>query len=195
MITPSLIDILKVPTEIKPEFAPAFFDEVLEIPPIVGHIEALKPKKEHFAPKPTEEIKTEIKPEKSSFSENLNTANGIIAIYDIFQTLTFPYGYKKSMFKKGEWKKIQELRIRMRQNTETILNEKDLVLMDKLDTFNDLRENVPFTEKEIAAISVPLAKVLGKYNLKLGAEMILFSSLVMIALPRIMPFFSPLEDL
>ncbi len=207
MKTPSLIDILSENTTIREENANTFIDEVLEENPIINDEFAVPqpqktvkeeiplPKEEHFsAPAPEPALHTpKVEKPRLSASEYKESALTVIAIYDIFQTFTFPLGYKRAIFSKDEMKAIRDLKVRMRQDTSTTISEEEQILLDKLATFNDLRDNVPFTEDEITAISEPLAKVFAKHNIQLGPELLLISALGMTALPRIMPFFTGLE--
>lgn len=203
MKTPNLIDILSQPTERKPEKNAPFIEDVAETPDNdileapQRTVENPFPNENDFAPEPPrpEPIPPKVEKPRLPFSENLKTAEMIIGSYNVFQILTFPYFYKKAIFDKSEFKQIIDLKTKMRQDTNITLSEKETILMDKFATFSELRDNVPFTEIETEAIKTPLAKVLGKYNVQLGPEVMLISALGMVALPRIMPFFSKLEKL
>ena len=66
-------------------------------------------------------------------------------------------------------------------------------MLDKYDTFLQLKDSVPFTDMESKALIDPLAKILKKYNMSLGPEIMLFTALATVSVPRFLPLFTPLE--
>lgn len=195
MITPQvnnidLIDILKEPTEFKPE---TNLDD-FELP----KDDTIKANPDDFDIKeePLQNIKEEVPSGKPRLSENeyAEQAEMTIALFDGLQTLTLPWLYQKSLFTKEERKKLKELSDKLKKDVVE-LTEEDIKLREKYHTYKELSDNVPYTEKEVELLKGPLAKVFSKYNVQLGPEFILFSALAYVSVPRYLPLFSKLENL
>ncbi len=202
MKTPSLIDILKEPTEQK--IIGAVFDAVQEERP-EPNLDDFAQETQEDAPQETQEdapqkTPTEAPPQEPikkeiTLEDATNTASMVVASYDALQTLTFPFLYQRALFTKEERQTLKNIKVKMRQSGVASLDEHEQILFDKYTTYSDIKDSVSFTEDETQLIIQPLAEVFKKYNISLGPEMLLLGALATVSLPRFLPFFTPLEKL
>lgn len=200
METPDLFNILAQPTERKPENN-EFETEATQ---------KSSPNPDDFEPAP----EPEPEPKKGAFDEFIQKkepeqisskpiltdeeynykAKQMIATVDAIQSITLPFLYQKSLFKKKELEQLKSLKVKLKESGETSLNEKELELLDKYETFKELKQNVPFKEEEIEFLNTPLGAIFKKYNFQPSEEIMFLGVASAVIFPRYMPFISILED-
>ncbi|MBW6482835.1 MAG: hypothetical protein K0B10_07220 [Vicingaceae bacterium] len=185
MNIPNLIDVLKAETEQKQKpteentqqqsATPPNFDDFLDEPePEPEKVEPPKP--------------------KLSLSDHNKSAEMFIMTVDGLQTISLPWLYQKTLFKKSELEELKAIKLALKEKTETSLTQKQLVLLDKYSTYEELKEGVSFSKDEIELLKGPLGKVFEKYDVDLGPEILLFGAVAAVMLPRYIPFLSNLEE-
>ena len=193
MKTPDLIDILKEPTEKKSIFTEPDPDDFLqpEESDESGSFDFFSTDSGADEEEPTDN-KTE---EKTFLSDDeyRDNATMVVGTIDALQTLSLPFLYQRSMFTRDERLRLKQIKKMQQSDEELILTEDDQVLLDKYDTFLQLKDSVPFTDMESKMLIDPLAKIFKKYNMSLGPEIMLFTALATVSVPRFLPLFTPLE--
>lgn len=195
MKTPDLIDILNEPTESKSIFTEPDPDDFLT-PEDTEDSHSFDMFSTDTGADDEEPV-TEKNEEKTFLSDDecRENASMIVGTIDALQTLTLPFLYQRSMFTREERLRLKKIQKMQQSDDEIVLNEDDQSLLDKYDTFLQLKDSVPFTDMESKALIEPLAKILKKYNMSLGPEIMLFTALATVSIPRFLPLFSPLERL
>ena len=195
MKTPDLIDILKEPTESKSIFTEPDPDDFLtsEDTEDSHSFDMFST----YTGADDEDPLPEKNEEKTFLSDDeyRENASMIVGTIDALQTLTLPFLYQRSMFTREERLRLKEIKKMQQSDEELFLTEDDQVLLDKYDTFLQLKDSVPFTDMESKMLIDPLAKIFKKYNMSLGPEIMLFTALATVSIPRFLPLFSPLERL
>jgi len=208
MNTPNLVDILKQKTEPKT-------NHKVDLTDFAQQESGPTPNNDDFEEKPpVEEEKvnteentqaefTEKEPQlqksskpRVSEEEYRNSAKMCIALVDGLQVISLPWLYQKSMFTKEELKNLKEINKRKKaagSSGEETYTDADLVLLDKYSTFEELKENIPFTENEIELVENPLTQIFSKYNLQPGPEFALISAAFVVLAPRFLPLLTGLE--
>ena len=195
MKTPDLIDILNEPTESKSIFKEPDPDDFLthEEPDETGSFDIFS----SVTGADDEEPAPEKNEEKTFLSDDeyRDNASMIVGTIDALQTLSLPFLYQRSMFTREERLRLKDIKKMQQSDDELVLTEDDQSLLDKYDTFLQLKDSVPFTDMESKALIDTLAKILKKYNMSLGPEIMLFTALATVSVPRFLPLFTPLERL
>lgn len=190
----NILSILSAPTVMQKETVEAEFVEEIEKPGLnLNDFDQFRQNKEEERIK--EESQPEPEPEKEEppIMSYHDQAGLLIAFVDGTMQLSLPYLYQRSIFNKGEIKKLKELKKSLKEKKETSLDSVELELMDKYNDYIDLKNNVEFSEKEVGYLHEPIEKTLEKYKVKLGPEIMLAGALMMVLTPRIMPLFAKLD--
>ncbi len=193
MKIPDLIDILQEPTETKSilqKTNPLDFltEENTKVTENTDFLNVEDP-----GEKEDENIVEEKQPvTEEDYKQN---ATMIVGTIDLLQTLSLPFLYQRSMFTKEERLRLKVLKKSQTDQGETTYSEDDLILLDKYNTFLELKENISFSEMESNALIDPLSTIMQKYKLSLGPEIMLFTALATVTLPRFLPILTPLEKL
>ena len=193
MKTPDLIDILKEPTEKKSIFTEPDPDDFIQPEEPEGNsafdiFSSDAGADDEYTPEEPTEQKTFL-----SDDEYRDNASMVLGTIDALQTLTLPFLYQRSMFTRDERLRLKQIKKMQQSEEELILTEEDQILLDKYDTFLQLKDSVPFTDMESKMLIDPLAKIFKKYNMSLGPEIMLFTALATVSVPRFLPLFTPLE--
>jgi len=193
MKTPDLIDILKEPTEKKSIFTEPDPDDFLQPEKTEenGSFDFFTADSTSDDEKPSPDKKEE----KTFLSDDeyRDNASMVVGTIDALQTLTLPFLYQRAMFTRDERLRLKQIKQMQQSDEELILTEEDQILLDKYDTFLQLKDSVPFTDMESKMLIDPLAKIFKKYNMSLGPEIMLFTALATVSVPRFLPLFTPLE--
>jgi hypothetical protein len=131
-----------------------------------------------------------------SFSNAEEQAALIIDFIDGIDTLTLPSLYRKSIFDPGEIEKIKPLKAKVAEaeTDKTITFTYDeLDLWDRRTDYNDLVDEIPFSEGEIKTLKGPLARLIQKKNWELSAETALIGAALIVMTPRLLPLFNRIE--
>jgi hypothetical protein len=120
----------------------------------------------------------------------------IIDFVDGIDTLTLPSLYRKSIFDPGEIEKIKPLKSKMAaaetdKNITFTFEEMDL--WDRRNDYNDLVDEIPFSEAEIKTLKGPLARLIQKKNWEINAETALIGAALIVMTPRLLPLFNRIE--
>jgi hypothetical protein len=156
-------------------------------------------KKEEKPPNQEAELKApDINPPKKSISlsDAEDQAALIIDFVDGIDTLTLPSLYRKSIFDPGEIEKIKPLKSKMAaaetdKNITFTFEEMDL--WDRRNDYNDLVDEIPFSEAEIKTLKGPLARLIQKKNWEINAETALIGAALIVMTPRLLPLFNRIE--
>jgi hypothetical protein len=156
-------------------------------------------KKEEKQPDQEAELKApDINPPKKSISlsDAEDQAALIIDFVDGIDTLTLPSLYRKSIFDPGEIEKIKPLKAKMSaaetdKNITFTFEEMDL--WDRRNDYNDLVDEIPFSEAEIKTLKGPLARLIQKKNWEINAETALIGAALIVMTPRLLPLFNRIE--
>lgn len=191
MKTPDLIDILKEPTEKKSIFTQPDPDDFLQ----PDESDTNNESNFFSSANQTPEEKEPAEKEKTFLTDDeyRDNASMVVGTIDALQTLTLPFLYQRAMFTREERMRLKQIKQMQQSDEELVLTEEDQVLLDKYDTFLQLKDSVPFTDMESKMLIDPLAKIFKKYNMSLGPEIMLFTALATVSVPRFLPLFTPLE--
>jgi hypothetical protein len=204
MITPNLDDILNAEnTETKPELKGAINSDFL--PPDSSFYSEAQPEQSSnpeinhsdFETPPIAEPLPPVAVEKPRLTENeyRMSAEMTVALFDGLQSLTLPMLYQARIYTEDEKKLLKIVKEKNSQSSgEVEYTEDEQKLLAKYMQVEELKNMVPFEEKERELLINPLAQIYSKYNVQIGPEFLLLTALFTISLPRVLPLFNRMEN-
>ncbi|MDJ1494550.1 hypothetical protein QNI19_16515 [Cytophagaceae bacterium DM2B3-1] len=124
-----------------------------------------------------------------------------LGTFNMLQKKALPFIYKKSILKEGDSVILNDWREKKRKNPNLLIEDaitEDDQLFHALDRYEQLDaacSSIAFTEEEMQTLTEPLAAVLEKHQAGGSSpETQLAIALVIVMLPRLLPFFPGLSN-